>query len=100
MSIINKHQTFWPRLCRVNQHFDRSCDLDLRFWGGYLFYNTINTRKSSKNSHCFPSQQGNPPSAILFILTAATAIAPHTKSYEIAGMTVHSVVKFKLCASF
>ena len=31
---------------------------------------------------------------MLFILTAAAAITPHTKSYEIAAMTMHSFVKF------
>ena len=50
--------------------------------------------KISKNSSCFPSQLGNWPSAILFILTAATAITLHTKSYKIATMTKHSFVKF------
>ena len=50
--------------------------------------------KISKNSpySYFPSQRGNSPSAI-FILTAAAAITPHTKSYEIAAMAVHSFVK-------
>ena len=50
--------------------------------------------KISKNSPCFPSQRGNPLSAILFVLRAAAAITPHTKSYEIAIMTMHSFVKF------
>ena len=62
--------------------------------GGYLLYNTSSSKKISKNSPCFPSQRGNPPSAILFILTAAAAITPHTKYYEIAAMTMHSFVKF------
>ena len=48
----------------------------------------------SKNPPIFPSQRGNPPTAILFILKAATAITSHTKSYEIAAMTTHSFVKF------
>ena len=50
--------------------------------------------KINKNTPCFPSQQGNPPSAILFIMTAAAAITPHTESYEIAAMTRYSFVKF------
>ena len=61
---------------------------------GWLFTSLF--EKISKNSPCFPSQRGNrrPPSAILFILTAAAAITPHTKSYEIVVMTMHSVVEF------
>ena len=56
------------------------------FGYGVVIYFTIQSsfEKISKNSPYFPSQRGNPPSAILFILTAATAITPHTKSYEIA----------------
>ena len=50
--------------------------------------------KISKSSPCFPFQRGNPRSAILFILTAAAAITPYTKSYEIAAMTMHFFVKF------
>ena len=50
--------------------------------------------KISKNSPCIPSLRGNPPSAILFILTAGAVITPHTKSYEIAAMAMHSSVKF------
>ena len=49
---------------------------------------------ANKASSCFPSQQGNPPAAILFVLTAAAAITLHTKSYEIAAVTMHSFVKF------
>ena len=49
--------------------------------------------KINKNSPCISSQRGNPTSAVSFILTAAAAITPHSKSYEIA-MTMHSFVKF------
>ena len=51
-------------------------------------------KKISKNSPCLPSQRGNLQSTILFILTVAAAITPHTKSYEIAAMMMHSFVKF------
>ena len=44
--------------------------------------------KISKNS-----KHGNPTSAILFILTVATAVIPHTKSDEIAAMAMHPVLK-------
>ena len=50
--------------------------------------------KISKNAPCFPSQLGNRPCTIVFILTAAAVITPHIKSYEIAAMTMHSFVKF------
>ena len=44
--------------------------------------------KISKNS-----KQGNPTSAILFILTVATAVIPHTKSDDIAAMAMHPFLK-------
>ena len=49
--------------------------------------------KISKDSPCFHSKRGNPTSAILFILTVAAAIIPHTKSDGIAAMAMHPVLK-------
>ena len=60
-------------------------------WGGYLLYNAM-FEEISKSSPSFPSQRGNSPSAILFILTAVAAITPHTKSYEIVAVTTHFFV--------
>ena len=68
-----------------------------RFIFGYgvviYFIMQSSFEKINKTSHCFPSQRGNPPFAILSILTAASAITPHTKSYEIAAMTMHPFVE-------
>ena len=52
--------------------------------------------KVAKNSPCFPSQQENLPSAILFILSTAAAIIMQRRSMEISAMLIHSVVKLNL----
>ena len=76
---------------------DRSLPFGLLVDHGVVIYFIMQSsfEKISKNSPSFPSQRGNPPSAIMFILTAAAAaITPYTKPYEIAPMTMHSFVKF------
>ena len=68
----------------------------MRFIFGYgvvvYFIMQSSFEKISKNAPCFHSQRGYPPPTIVFILTAAAAITPIKKSYEIAAMTMHSFV--------
>ena len=69
-----------------------------RFIFGYgmviYFIMQSSFEKISKTHPVFLLKEKNPISALLFIFTAAAAITPHTKSYEIPAMTMHSFVKF------
>ena len=56
-------------------------------WGCYLLYNAVITRKKKLQKLIF--QWENLPPAILFILSAATAIITHAKSYELSTMLIH-----------
>ena len=56
-------------------------------------------KKSSKKPTSFTPNRGDPYSAILFILSTDTGIAPLKESSNIAARTMHFVVKsyFLVC---
>ena len=63
-------------------------------WVVIYFIMQLLLKKISKKTTSFTPKRGDPPSAILFILTTATGITPLTESLTIATITVHFVVKF------
>ena len=62
-------------------------------WVIICFIMQLLLKKISKNQTSFTPKRGDPPSAILFILTTATGITLLTESSNIPIMTVHFVVK-------
>ena len=67
--------------------------------GNYLLYNATIVVEIQQKTTSFTPKGGDPLSAILFILSTATGIAPLTESSNIAATIIHFVVKssFLVC---
>ena len=75
----------------INLNSERDKSVYFWSWGSYLLYNAI---VSLENCKKLTSQWEKQPSAILFILSTASAIITHLKSYEHSVMSIYSLVKF------